>query len=135
MHTTAAGDQIKALRKQARQHIKEANLARKVAQVVPEAKDTVERMESKAASTLAEADNLRDGARLEDLHLWKMEKEFDSRKGKKKYEYWMASWRRGSKVHNEYLGTCKKLDRDTALGKARRIKAKDLGINKRSGPE
>ena len=134
MHTTAAGDQIKALRRQARQRIKEANIARKAAQVVPEAKDTVERMESEAASTLAEADSLRDAARLEDLHLWKMEKEFDSRKGRKKYEYWMASWRRGSKVHNEYLGTCKKLDRETALGKARRIKAKDLGINKRSGP-
>jgi hypothetical protein len=39
----------------------------------------------------------------------------------------MASWRRGSKVHNEYLGTCKKMDRQTALKKARRLKAKDLG--------
>ena len=92
-------------------------------------------MESEAASSLAEADSLRDAARLEDLHLWKMEKEFDSRKGRKKYEYWMASWRRGSKVHNEYLGTCKKLDRENALQKARRIKAADLGIKKRSGPE
>lgn len=135
MHTTAAGDQIKALRRQARQRIKEANIARKAAQVVPEAKDTLERIEEEAAGALAEADNLMNVARLEDLHLWKMEKEFDSRKGRKKYEYWMASWRRGSKVHNEYLGTCKKLDRETALGKARRIKAKDLGINKRSGPE
>jgi hypothetical protein len=135
VHTTAAGDQIKALKKQARQRIKEANIARKAAQVVPEAKDAVERMKSEAASTLAEADSLMNAARLEDLHLWKMEKEFDSKKGRKKYEYWMASWRRGSKVHNEYLGTCKKLDRETALGKARRIKAKDLGINKRSGPD
>jgi hypothetical protein len=41
----------------------------------------------------------------------------------------MASWRRGSKVHNEYLGSCKKLDRDTALGKARMIKAADLGMD------
>ena len=132
MHATVAGDQIKALRRQARQRIKEANIARKAAEVVPEAKDTVERMKSEATIALAEADSLRDAARLEDLHLWKMEKEFDSRKGKKKYEYWMASWRRGSKVHNEYLGSCKKLDRETALGKARRIKAKDLGINKRT---
>ncbi len=128
MHATAAGDHIKALKKQARQRIKEANLARKAAQVVPEANDTVERMENEAADALAEADSLLNAARLEDLHLWKMEKEFDSRKGRKKYEYWMASWRRGSKVHNEYLGTCKKLDRETALEKARNIKAKDLGI-------
>lgn len=127
VHTTNAGNQIKALRRQACQRIKEANIARKAAQVVPEAKDTVERMESEAANALAEADNLKGAARLEDLHLWKMEKESVSKKGKKKYEYWMVSWRRGSKVHNEYLGTCKKLDRETALGKARRIKAAELG--------
>jgi hypothetical protein len=36
-------------------------------------------------------------ARLEDLHLWKMEKEYVSRKGIKRYD-WMASWRRSSKV-------------------------------------
>jgi hypothetical protein len=135
VHATIAGDQIKALRRQARQCIQEANIARKAAQVVPEAKDTVERMESEATGALAEADSLLNAARLEDLHLWKMQKESDSRKGRKKYEYWMASWRRGSKVHNEYLGTCKKLDRDTALGKAKRIKAKDLGINKREEPD
>jgi hypothetical protein len=98
--------------------------------VVPAAKDTVERMESEAAEALAEAEDLKDAPRLEDLHLWKMEKEFDSKKGRKKYEYWMASWRRGSKVHNQYLGTCKKMDRQTALEKARGIKAKDLGIKK-----
>ena len=131
MHATATGDQIKALRIEARQRIKKANIARRAAHVVPEAKDTVEMMENEAASALAEADSLREAARLEDLHLWKMEKEFDSRKGKRRYEYWMASWRRGSKVHNEYLGSCKKIDRETALGKARRIKAADLGIDKK----
>jgi hypothetical protein len=135
MHATAAGNQIKALKKQARQRIKEAKLARKAAQVVPEAKDTVERMESEAADALAEAEGLKNAARLKDLHLWKMEKEFDSKKGRKTYEYWMASWRRGSKVHNEYLGTCKKLDRRTALEKARGIKAKDLGIKKSTDPD
>jgi hypothetical protein len=46
MHTTAAGVQIKALKKLTRQRIKEANIARKVALVVPEAKDTVERMDA-----------------------------------------------------------------------------------------
>jgi hypothetical protein len=62
-----------ALKKQARQRIKEA-------------KDTMKRMESEAADALAE---------------------FDSKKVEKKFEYSMASWRRGSKVHNEYLGSCK----------------------------
>ena len=80
MHTTPARDQIKALKNQARQRIKEANIARKAAQVVPEAKDAVERMKSEAASTLAEADSLMNAARLEDLHLWKMEKEYVSKR-------------------------------------------------------
>jgi hypothetical protein len=54
-----------------------------------------------------------------------MEKKFYSREGRKRYEHWMSSWRRGSKVHNQYLGTCKKLDRLTALEKVRAMKAKD----------
>jgi hypothetical protein len=63
----------------------------------------VERMDSEAAGALAEAEDLKDSARLEDLHLWKMEKELDSKKGRKGYEYWMASWRQGSEVHNKYI--------------------------------
>jgi len=65
-------------------------------------------------------------ARLQDLHLWKMEKIKDSRKGTKKYEYWMASWREGSKVRNVHLGSCKKLDYQAALQKARVMKAEAL---------
>jgi hypothetical protein len=98
VHATAAGDQIKALKKQARQRIKEASIARKAAHAIPAVRDTVKKMEGEAADALAEADCLRDAARLEDLHLWKMEKEFDSRKGRKK---------------------------------ARRIKAADIGVNKK----
>jgi len=60
-----------------------------------------------------------------------MEKEFDFKKGRKKYEYWMASWRRGSKVHTS-IWNLQEARSGTALGKARRIKAKDLGINKSS---
>jgi hypothetical protein len=67
-------------------------------------------MENEAADAPVEARNLRDAARPEDLHL------------RKRYGYWMLSWRRGSKVHNQYLGTCNKLDRQTALEKARGIK-------------
>ena len=44
----------------------------------------------------AEAEALKDKARLEDLHLWQMKKA--KRTGKKDtrtYTYWMASWREG----------------------------------------
>ncbi len=46
----------------------------------------MERMECEA-DALVEAEDLKDAARLEDLHLWKMEKESDSKKGSKRYEY------------------------------------------------
>ncbi len=60
--------------------------------------------------------------RLEDVHPWIMEKV----KGKKTYYYWMASWREGDKVRNVHLGSCKKLDEEAALEKARRLKAEAL---------
>jgi hypothetical protein len=50
---------MKALRREARQRIKEANIARKVAHAIPEVRDTVKKMEGEAAGALAEADNLR----------------------------------------------------------------------------
>ena len=62
--------------------------------------------------------------RLEDVHPWVMEKV----KGKKTYRYWIASWREGDKVRNVHLGSCKKMDAEAAMQKARAIKAKALGF-------
>lgn len=45
----------------------------------------------------AEAESLKDAARLEDLQVWQMEKEKATKKGFRTYTYWMASWREGSK--------------------------------------
>jgi hypothetical protein len=61
-------------------------------------------------------------ARLEDLHLWKMEKEYVSRKGIKRHEYWMAPWRRSSKFITRIWDYAKMLDIDAALGKAMRLR-------------
>jgi len=49
-------------------------------------------------------------------------------KGGKTYHYWIASWREGEKVRNVHLGSCKKLNAEAALQKARAMKAKALGI-------
>jgi hypothetical protein len=49
-------------------------------------------------------------------------------KGDKIYHYWMASWREGGKVRNVHLGSCRKVDRETALQKARKAKREALGI-------
>lgn len=68
-----------------------------------------------------EADRTR---RLEECKPWVMEKE----KGDKTYHYWMASWREGDKVRNVHLGSCRKVDREAALQKARALKAEALAI-------
>lgn len=63
--------------------------------------------------------------RLEDVTPWVMEKA----KGGKTYRYWMVSWREGDKVRNVHLGSCKKLDKEAALQKARTMKARALGLS------
>jgi len=40
----------------------------------------------------------------------------------------MASWREGGKVRNVHLGSCKKVDHEAALQKARKMKAGALGL-------
>ena len=78
----------------------------------------------------AEAEALKDKAKLEDLHVWEMEKEKRTKKGSKTYTYWMASWREGDKVRNVYLGSSRKIDAEAARQKARKIKADVLGLAK-----
>ena len=85
-------------------------------------------MEKRADELKANAEALKGAARLEDLTLWQMEKAKITKKGSKTYLYWMASWREGGKVRNVHLGSCKKLDGEAALQKARRMKAEALGI-------
>ena len=63
--------------------------------------------------------------RLEDCQPWVMEK---VKKGKT-YQYWMVSWREGDKVRNVHIGSCRKLDREAALQKARAIKRAALGMD------
>ena len=60
--------------------------------------------------------------------MWLMEKLKATKKGSPKYAYWMATWREGGKVRNVHLGSCKKLDADAALQKARALKREALGF-------
>ena len=83
-------------------------------------------LESLADTALAESKALKPVARLEDLHVWQMEKTKTTKKGSRSYLYWMANWREGGKVRNVHLGSCKKLDAEAALQKARKVKADAL---------
>lgn len=95
---------------------------------MPEAREKARELESQADTALAESKALKPVARLEDLHVWQMEKTKTTKKGSRSYLYWMANWREGGKVRNVHLGSCKKLDAETAMQKAREMKAKALGV-------
>jgi hypothetical protein len=125
MHATNAGERRKALKRDAGELEREVKALANVRQMVP-----ASRIKQDEADRLkAEAEALKDQARLEDLHVWQMEKAKQTKKGPKTYTYWMASWREGDKVRNVHLGSCRKMDAQAALQKAKVIKADVLGIN------
>jgi len=113
MHKTAAGERC-------------TSMAMKAAEILPDARREARRMEGRADELKAEAEALKGAARLEDLTLWQMEKAKTTKKRSKTYLYWMASWREGGKVRNVHLGSCRKVDHEIALQKARKIKAEAL---------
>ncbi len=129
MHKTAAGEERKALKTEALELEREARAAMKAAEILPDARREARRIEGRADELKAVAEDLKGAARLEDLHLWQMEKAKTTKKGSKTYLYWMASWREGDKVRNVHLGSCKKVDHETALQKARKLKAEAIGVS------
>ena len=126
MHKTAAGEQLKALKKQAQTLSRDAQSVQKAQ--TPVAHKEAKRLQEKADQTLADAKDLKQQARLEDLHVWEMEKEKHTKKGSKTYTYWMASWRECGKVRNVHLGSSRKLDAEAAKQKAQKMKAEALGL-------
>ena len=128
MHKTTAGEKRKALKTEALELERDARAAMKAAEILPDAREEARRMEGRADELKAEAETFKGAARLEDLTLWQMEKAKTTKKGSKTYLYWMASWREGSKVRNVHLGSCKKVDHEAALQKAKTMKAAALGI-------
>jgi len=140
MHKTAAGEKRKALKKEALELERDSSIAMKTAKILPDARLKARELEGKADELKVVAEDLKGAARLEDLTLWQMEKTKSTKKGSQSYFYWMASWREGGKLRHTHLGSCKKVDHETALqkarkmkrkalAKARRAKVKDLGIN------
>ena len=129
MHKTSAGEKRKALKTEALELERDARSATKAAEILPDAREEARRIEGRADELKAEAEALKGAARLEDLTLWQMEKAKTTKKGSRSYFYWMASWREGDKVRNVHLGSCRKVDHETALQKARKMKTEALGIS------
>jgi hypothetical protein len=128
MHKTEAGEKAKALKKDARELARDATATNRAAKTLPEAREKARELQEEADKARSEAVALRPAARLEDLRVWIMEKTKTTKKGSRSYRYWMANWREGGKVRNVHLGSCDKMDEETARQKARAIKAEALAI-------
>ena len=127
MHKTEAGEQRKELKRAAMKLEKEAKTLASVKQMKPAARTR----QDEADRLKAEAEALKDKARLEDLHIWQMKKVKGTKKGagtRTTYTYWMASWREGNGVRNVHLGSVRKTDEATARLKAQKMKAECLGL-------
>ena len=128
MHKTEATKKRASLKQEAKKLEKEVKALAKVGQMGPAARTR----QDEANRLKAEADALKDKARLEDLHIWQMKKKGKStgKTGTKTtYTYWMASWREGNSVRNVHLGSTKMIDAEKARQKARKIKAEALGYS------
>ena len=124
MHKTEAGEKRKSLKRTALELEKEVKALQNIQQMRPAARTK----QDEADRLKAEAEALKDKARLEDLHIWEMEKEKRTKKGTKTYTYWMASWREGDAVRNVHLGSSRKIDAEAARQKAQKIKAEAFGL-------
>ena len=128
MHKTEAGEKAKVVRKEAGELARDAKAMMKAAKVLPDVSHKARELEGQADVLKAEAEALKGAARLEDLHLWQMEKVKTTKKGSRTYHYWMANWREGGKVRNVHLGSCERISQSEALQKARKLKAEALAI-------
>jgi len=131
MHKTVAGEKRQFLLKEAQRLKREGKLVEKSARSRPGLLTDVATIFAMAENALLDAQNLKDSARLEDLHIWEMKKEKDTKRGVKTYSYWMASWRESGRVRHAYLGSCRKISREAAMQKARGMKAEALGLKER----
>jgi regulator of replication initiation timing len=124
VHKTEAGERMKSLKKEALELEREVKALKKVGQMRPAARTR----QNEADRLKAEAEALKGKVRLEDLHVWEMEKEKRTKKGSKTYTYWMASWREGKAVRNVHLDSSRKIDAGAARQKAHKMKAEALGL-------
>jgi hypothetical protein len=124
MHKTTAGERRKALKGEAMDLEREARALARIKQMEP----AVRSRQEAAERLKAEAEALKGAARIEDLHVWELEKTKTTKKGNRSYRYWMATWREGSKTRNVHLGSCRKMDAQAALQKAKTMKTEALGI-------
>ncbi|MDD3566136.1 MAG: hypothetical protein PHN90_10765 [Methanothrix sp.] len=124
VYETTSGEEITSLREEARKLREEAAKLRGVRGMEAGARERV----AEAAKLEDEAEDLWNAARLEALTVYLGQVEKITAKGPKTYEYYFASWKMGGKVKNVYIGSPRKMTREAATAKARKLKAEALGL-------
>ena len=125
VHDTPARQRARELKEEAHSLIKEARALEGIEGLKAESTARLE----EAKKLNEEAKGLQNRARLEDLSVRQVDYWKDTkRKGKQNYPRWVCSWQEGDKIITKYLGSSRKLSREAALGKARKMKAEALGI-------
>ena len=95
-----------------------------------EHQDLALKLKISSSEKLELAENLKVKSRLDRLSVYQVVIEKPTRRGEyKAYTYWYASWRVGKNVKTVYVGSVNNMSRNTALGKAKTLKAKSLGIS------
>jgi hypothetical protein len=126
VHRTPTRDKIKQLLVEAQQLDQAiANLPLLCDKTDIELKIIQKQIEKDKSRILAEAKALKPVARLEDISVFKVKKQVRKNKS---LLYWFSAWTVDGKTHNVYLGSCTSMDAETALKKARKLKAEALGI-------
>jgi len=124
VHTVAARQEAKGLKKRAQQMAREV----RVLECIDGAATLTEEKKAEASRLQQEAEGLKARARLEDLSVMRETLVKQTKKGERTYYRWVASWRVGGRSCKVYVGSCKKMSREEALQKAREMKAEALGI-------
>jgi hypothetical protein len=124
VYETTSGEKIKTLREEARKLRDEATKLRQLRGLEPAARER----EAEAARLEERAGELWNAARLEALTVYLGPVEKITAKGPKTYQYYFASWKMGDKVVNKYIGSPRKITREAATEKARKLKAEALGF-------
>ncbi len=86
-----SGENAKILMAEAEKLARRAKAEMKVAETFPDAGEKARKLKSQADNLNAEANTLKEAARLEDLSVWVMGKVKPTKKGKRSYHHWMAT--------------------------------------------
>ena len=125
IHRTASGRKAKELREEARTWRVEA---RRIRAADPKLEPAAREREREAERLEGEVLEALERARLEAVTVYLGDVVKTTAKGEKKYRYYFASWKVGGKVVNKYIGSPRKMTREAATAKARKMKAGALGL-------